>query len=286
MVRLSRFLMISILSLKIYWVYSQNPINPESQKLKSLFNGKNLKGWDTFIGPPIDDSGKHLSTLPEGLNQDSSHVFSVVQVDGENVIRISGEKWGGLITKNEFQNFHLRLEFKWGQQQWGPKKKAKKDSGILYYSVGDHGADFGNWMRSQEFQIEEGNCGEYWGVAGGSEEIHASRISDSSYVYNPKGPLTIFNEKSKSGRHCRKSQDSENPTGNWNTLDLYCFNGTSIHMVNQKIMMVLHNSAQISHGLIQPLIKGKIQLQSEGAEIFYKNIQVEKLNSLPQGLAD
>ena len=34
-----------------------------------------------------------------------------------------------------------------------------------------------------------------------------------------------------------------------------------------------------------PLTRGKIQLQSEGAEVFYKNIQIEKLNTLPEQYA-
>ncbi|WP_431210861.1 hypothetical protein ACQ86N_33630 [Puia sp. P3] len=44
----------------------------------SLFNGKNLKGWDSYLKMPI------------GLNQDPHHVFTVVKDGDENVIRISG----------------------------------------------------------------------------------------------------------------------------------------------------------------------------------------------------
>jgi hypothetical protein len=47
------------------------------------------------------------------------------------------------------------------------KKNKKRDSGLLYHSVGKYGADYGAWMRSQEFQIEETNTGDYWGVAAG-----------------------------------------------------------------------------------------------------------------------
>src|SRR5881392_2048258 len=77
-----------------------------------LFNGKDLGGWDTWIGPPLDDAGKKLTETPVGLNNDPNHVFTIVKDNGENVIRISGEKWGGISTKEEYENFHLQLMFK------------------------------------------------------------------------------------------------------------------------------------------------------------------------------
>ncbi len=39
------------------------------------------------------------------------------------------------------------------------------------------------------------------------------------------------------------------------------------------------------HQVNVPLIKGKIQLQSEAAEVFYKNIQIKKLDQLPEEYA-
>jgi Domain of Unknown Function (DUF1080) len=246
-----------------------------------LFNGKNLAGWDSYIGPPLDDAGKKTSDIPVGLNKDPANVFSVTELDREKVIRISGEKWGAISTKDEYANFHLHLMFKWGRLSWGQKKKKKKDSGLLYFSVGPYGADYGAWMRSQEFQIEEGNCGDYWGVAGGMQDIPVVKKSDSEYVYSPGGQTFTFSAGSKVGRHCIKQGDAENPTGEWNTLDLYCHGDTSVHVINGKIMMVLYNSRQMESGHSIPLVKGKIQLQSEGAEIFYKQILIESLNKIP-----
>jgi hypothetical protein len=37
--------------------------------------------------------------------------------------------------------------------------------------------------------------------------------------------------------------------------------------------------------VVTPLTKGRIQLQSEGAEIFYRDITVEPINSLPKIVA-
>ncbi|HEY6977323.1 MAG TPA: DUF1080 domain-containing protein [Chitinophagaceae bacterium] len=253
----------------------------QNNNWQQLFNGKDFSGWDTYIGPPLDDAGKKLSDIPVGLNKDPKHVFTVVDDNREKVIRISGENWGGISTKKEYADFHLQLKFKWGSLTWASKKGRKRDSGLLYFAVGEHGADYGAWMRSQEFQIEEGNCGDYWGVAGGMEDIPAIKKSDSEYVYAPAGQLYTFNATNNVGRHCIKRGDAENPSGEWNTLDLYCHGDTSVHVINGKVMMVLYHSQQMENGNTLPLNKGKLQIQSEGSEVFYKNIMIKPLDAIP-----
>lgn len=249
-----------------------------------LFNGKDLTGWDTYLGPPLDNTGKMLSETPVGLNNDPNHVFTIVKDGAENVIRISGQEWGGISTKKEYDNFHLQLQFKWGSLTWGQKKGHKKDSGLLYFAVGKHGADYGAWMRSQEFQIQEGDCGDYWGVAGAVQDIRAVKKSDKEYVYDPAGERYTFSEATNTGRHCIKNPDAEKPSGEWNTVDLYCHGDTSVHMVNGKVVMVLYNSKQMDNGKLTPLIKGKLQIQSEGAEVFYKDIKLRSINAIPAEL--
>jgi hypothetical protein len=251
---------------------------------KSLFNGKDLSGWDIYIGPDLDDNGKPITNIPVGLNNDPRQVFTVVSDNGENVIRVSGQNWGAIITKNEFENYHLQLQFRWGSLSWGQKKGKKKDSGLLYHSVGKYGADYGAWMRAQEFQIEEGNTGDYWGCAGGEADIPADKKSETDYVYDPRGTLLRFSQESKQGRHCIKQGDAENPSGQWNTLDLYCHGDTSIHVVNGKVMMVLYHNQQSGNGKDLPLTKGRIQLQSEGAELYYRHLKIQPIDRLPAEL--
>jgi hypothetical protein len=258
--------------------------NVRKDHWKQLFNGKDLTGWDTYIGPDLDDNGKPITGTPFGLNNDPRHVFTIVKDNRENIIRISGENWGAISTKEEYQNYHLQLQFKWGVLLWGQKKGKKKDSGLLYHSVGKYGADYGAWMRSQEFQIEEGNCGDYWGVAGGMAETPAIKKSETEYVYNPQGTLMVFSQDSPQSRHCIKQGDGEYPTGQWNTVDLYCHGDTSIHVVNGKVMMVLYHNRQLDNGKELPLTKGKIQVQSEGAEVFYKQIRIQSIDRLPAEL--
>lgn len=250
----------------------------------TLFNGKNLKGWDTYVGPAYDTTLKKFTGPPVGVNTDPNKVFTVVKVDGKSAIRISGENFGGISTQQSFENYHLQLEFKWGQLKWHPKRSAKRDSGLLYHAVGPHGADGGFWMRSQEFQIQEGDCGDYWGVAGGIADVPAVRQDESRFVYTPGAALLTFRDKGPNGRNCVKYSDAERPTGEWNVIDLYCFGDTSVHVVNGKVTMVLFNLRQSDNGGEIPLTKGKLQLQSEGAEILYRNLSVENIEEIPQSL--
>ena len=94
----------------------------------------------------------------------------------------------------------------------------------------------------------------------------------------------LFKDKSPNGRNCIKDGDGEKAWGEWNTIDLYCFGDTSVHMVNGKVVMILYKLREPQGTGDKALTKGKIQIQSEGAEIFYRNLEVEKITRLPKSL--
>ena len=255
---------------------------PNEAEWQTLFNGHDLSGWDTYLGPTYDTVQNRFDTLSiPGLNNDPKNVFTVVQEDGATAIRISGEGFGGISTLEEFENFHLRLEFKWGKLKWHPRKDKKRDSGILYYAVGPQGAGYGNWMRSQEFQVQEGDCGDYWSVDGSIIDIPAVGSEIEKYVYDSSAALLPFSYTSEYGRRCIKNPDGEKPNGEWNIVDIYCLGGASVHVINGKTVMQLFNSRQPFEGKEIPLTKGKIQIQTEGAEIFYRNIQLQSITEIP-----
>jgi hypothetical protein len=250
---------------------------------QSLFNGKDLSGWDTYLGPAYDTIQNKRDTLSiPGLNQDPNNVFSVVNVDNAPAIRISGSHNGGISTLSEFENYHLTLEFKWGTLKWHPRKDRKRDSGLLYHAVGPHGADYGFWMRSQELQIQEGDCGDYWGVAGGIMDIPANGDAPEKYVYDPTAALLDFSGTSPHGRRCIKNPDAEKTSGEWNRVEIYCHGDTAVHIINGVVNMVLYHSRQLEGGKEIPLTKGKIQIQSEGAEIYYRNLQLQSVAKIPE----
>jgi hypothetical protein len=206
----------------------------------------------------------------------------VVNVDGQPAIRISGETFGALTTHKEYENYHFKLEFKWGEKRWPPREKAVRDSGLLYHCVGPHGAAGSYWMRSQELQIQEKDCGDYWSVAGAIVDVEAEPLT-------PKGPL-VWRKSAKKhtvpgeklfGLRIVKDPDNEKPSGEWNTVELMTVGSTSLHIVNGKVNMVLTNSRHMVDGKELPLTKGKLQIQSEGAEVYYRNMAIKPLVKIP-----
>jgi len=279
-----KFLIIIIL----FVAFSCTPTkNADTQAIKweVLFDGADINKWETYLGPCFDEGvtwDNINSQKPVGLNNDPKDIFSIVEINGEKVLRISGECWGGIFTKASYENYHLQFQFKWGQKKWFPRENDKRDSGLLYHGIDDHGEHDLFWLKSLEFQIQEGDCGDFWGVGKTIVDVPAKSVNnDSIFMYDPTGPLLTFTEGSEYGRNCKKYPDAENPSGEWNTVDLYCLGEKSIHMMNGKITMVLENARYMLDGKEVQLKNGKIGLQSEAAEVFYKNIKLAPIEELP-----
>ena len=135
-----------------------------------LFNGTSFDGWETFLGRPHrssdvpgtrDAKGEYVA--PIGVGRDPKGVFSIVKLDGGPAIRVTGEIYGALTTIREFADYHLRFDFKWGSRKWPQRGELPRDTGCCYHAVGPHGASYGYWMQSCEFQIMEGDCGDFYG---------------------------------------------------------------------------------------------------------------------------
>jgi hypothetical protein len=251
---------------------------------------KKLSHWDNYLSfrlpvgyngdIPKDKDGK--PTNPVGFNKSGYDVFTVIEENNEPILRISGEIYGCLISKEEYSNYHLSLKVKWGDAKWDPRKKLLKDSGILYNSIGPVGTDYWrSWMLSQEFQIMEGHFGDYWSQINSAIDIKAfipegemmNAVADESQSFIP------FGEEGVAG-FCMRSANYEKVPGEWNTIELICFNGNSLHIVNGHVVMILRNSRYVKDAKAYPMIKGKIQIQSEAAEIYYKEIKIQRLEFL------
>src|SRR5437899_8411951 len=65
-------------------------VSPPASKWKRLFNGKDLSGWDTWLGPRGDGNRDPAvdKETPIGLNTDPLGVSTIVTKDGAPAIRI------------------------------------------------------------------------------------------------------------------------------------------------------------------------------------------------------
>ena len=240
-----------------------------------LFDGKSLAPFYTW--------------LVDTHREDPLRVFSVVdQVDGAPAIRISGERWGGLVTREAYRDYRLVVEFRWGLATWGNRKEAARDSGILIHGQGEDGntgADGnGAWMRSIEAQIIEGGVGDFILVAGFDAEgrkllprmsARAGTDRDGEPVFDPEGEVREF----ESGRinwfgrdpdwadrlGFRGPQDVESPLGEWTRLEVVANGDRITHIVNGKV---------VNEGTRASLTEGRILVQSEGAEIYFRRIDL------------
>lgn len=261
---------------------------------RPLWNGSTLDGWTIWQQRPEPTSqvpglargpdGKY--TEPIGAGRDPLGVFSVVRDEsGQAAIRISGEVFGELRTKESFQNYHLKLQFRWGQKKWPPRDKPEtpRDSGLLYYVHSDPGAGGRTWARSTELQIQEHDVGDLYAI-GSVVAVRAKARKDTKpllFDYDPAGDWTFFSQNQGEPGRCIKQPDNEKPSGEWNTVELVAFGDDTIHIVNGKVVMRLHGPLRIDRDLPAPVTSGPIILQSEGAEVFYRDIQIRPITAVP-----
>jgi hypothetical protein len=262
-----------------------------------LWNGRDFAGWTTWLGKPHastvladeprDAKGNYTRQI--GANRDPLEVFTVAMVDGQPAIRISGQVFGELRTTESFSNYHLRLQFKWGEKKWPPRDKpeTQRDSGLLYRVHAEPGAEGRIWARSTELQIQERDVGDLYAI-GSFIFVRSKRRAGSGnattkaiYDYDPKGAWYAFAQVPGQDGRCVKQPDAEKPTGEWNTVELVCFGEDSIHIVNGEVVMRLHRTLRIDTPTPQPVTSGPLILQSEGAEIFYRNVELRPITAVP-----
>jgi hypothetical protein len=243
-----------------------------------LFDGKSLTNFDGWL---VD----HHEADPE-------RVFTVVdQIDGAPAIRISGKFWGGLLTKQAYRDYRLVIEYRWGGATWGERKTRTRDSGVLLHAQGRPGntrADFnGPWLRSVEFQIIEGGVGDIILVGGYNDAgeqlrptltVKSRKDRDGENVFDPQGEPKVFT----SGRinwwgrsedwadrlGFRGAQDVESPGLEWTRLEAVVEKGNLTYYVNGKL---------VNAGTDSSWTEGKIMIQSEGAEIYFRRMDLEPL---------
>ena len=246
----------------------------------------------TLVG--AGDLSKWYVHLQDAGNEDPRGVFKL-QPDG--VLRISGDGFGGLITKQEYADYHLVMEYRWGTETLLGRKGKARDSGLLLHCQGPDG-NFGGsagkpgpWMTSIECQVIEGGVGDILVLRGkdaqgavmeASATVEISRDRDGEAVWTKGGEKQVFprgrinwygrDPDWKDVAGFRGAKDVDSPGQEWTTLECFCRGDTLEYRVNGTVV----NQATD----VLPK-QGKILLQTEGAELFVRKFELRPLPATP-----
>jgi hypothetical protein len=193
---------------------------------------------------------------PVGLDADVKDVFTIIHENGEPVLTVSGEIYGGLTNLESFENYHFSVEFKWGNKKLESGLDQKQDSGLLFHCYDSHGEFWGVWKRSLESQIQEADFGDFIGLSGTKADIRVAAHL-GAFLYDPQSETYEINRVD-----AWANPEPDKPNGEWDLLDLYTIGDTAIHVVNGIVVMVLENTTDYGG---KPPTRGQLQLQSEGA---------------------
>jgi hypothetical protein len=251
------------------------PVRPT--EVIKLFDGKTLGDCYTY--------------LKDTRYEDPRKVFRVT----DGMLHITGDGLGSIITKQEYADYHLVLEFKWGEKTWQNRMDKTKDSGLLIHSRGADGGYGGTWMPSIEVQIIEGGMGDYIMVAGNDKDgkpvpitltCESARDRDGEVIWQKGGQRETFDLKNRKrinwyGRDpdwadklgFRGKDDLDNSQTEWTRFDVICDGGHIQNYVNGTLVNEAFDATPES---------GRIQLQTELAEIFFRRWELYPVGKGPK----
>jgi hypothetical protein len=227
------------LSITVLLLAASAASHAAEEKVIHLLNGKDLGAFYTFL-------------TDFGVDKDPDGVFSIK--DGN--LRISGQHFGYVATKETYTNYRLVAEFKWGDQTWEPRKMNARDSGIVVHCVGPDKV----WPKGIEVQMIEGGTGDILVVEGAGLTVGGERKEGATSRFDRPGRNPWKDEIGFRGPN-----EIENPHGEWNTIEADC--------QGDHIQVTVNGHLTLEGGKAVPTA-GKILLQSEGAEVFFRRLDL------------
>lgn len=155
-------------------------------------------------------------------------------VDG--VIVCKGRPAGVMRTQTAYENYELVIEWR-----WAPGSKGGNSGCLIHCSTPRL---MGPWPKSVEVQLQSGNAGDFWMIG---EQIKGQGDT-------PKGR-----------RWANLTDKAEKPVGEWNTM--------KIRAVGD-VVTVWVNGELVNEGSKCSVTKGAICLQSEGAEVQFRKVEL------------
>lgn len=236
----------------------------------SLLNGRDLSGWYTVL----QRSGRGFAEQKRmvTIEDEMLHVLGN-EVNGENY------ESGYLATNAEFENVRIRVEYRWGQKQFGQRAIAKRDNGLLYGVVGADKV----FPRCVECQIEEGDVGDFFLVDGvrGIQTKHDNGLFGYNITREHGFPPPSGKPPASEPVTGRMIKDGNfEMLDGWNTVEVIFQGDRAAQIVNGRCVNVVTNLQQpdpANHGSYIPLTRGKIAIEIEFAEIWYRRIEVKAI---------
>jgi hypothetical protein len=193
-----------------------------------------------------------------GVDKDTDHVFTW---EKDGVLHISGQHYGYMATKQtNFTNYKLVAEFKWGDKTWAPRHGNARDSGVLVHFVGKDGV----WPKSIECQMIEGGTGDILVVSGAYLTVNGVRKGPGIARFDRPGRNPWQDVAGFRGPH-----EIENPHGQWNRIELIAY---------KDLISISINGHTTHTGTAASPTAGKILVQSEGAEVFFRRLDLYPLD--------
>lgn len=241
-----------------------------------LFNGKDLSGFYTW--------------LQDTKRDDPRGVFTVTDA---GLLRISGDGFGYLSTRQSFRNYRLVVEFKWGTRNWRGREGKARDSGIFLHSAGPDGNSLdgnGAYKAAVECQIMQGAVGDLMLINGRRKDgsrvpvrltapVTPRRDADGWPTWHRGGqPVTLemggrlnWFAKDAAWRDVldfRGRRDVESPPQEWTRIECVCDGNRITVLVNG---VVVNEATKVSPS------EGPILLQCEGSEIYFRTVELHPL---------
>jgi hypothetical protein len=187
-------------------------------------------------------NGRDLTGWKPYLDPKSTATPEQVWSVRDGTIICQGQPFGYLRTEQDYGNYVLRVEWRWPAGD-----RPRRNSGVFVHVNGPDNI----WPRGAEAQLMSGRAGDFWLVGGYKLSIDPDR----------KDP--------KSDRHWfRLPGEYEKPIGDWNQYEITC---------RDRDIEVKINGKLANSGTDAETTSGAIILQSEGAEIHFRNVTLERL---------
>ena len=237
---------------------------------RPLFNGKNLDGWYTFLQKHGRDSDPDkIITIENGLIHLYKHA-----THGDHVVQ------GYIGTDQEHSDYHLRVQYKWGEKKFKPRFEILRDAGIYYHHVGRDWV----WPRAMQYQVEKTNIGDIVTVGNLQYDTWVDpKTRDErkpTFMLREDGGVEQMHGHQAGITHLAHRGQWEQP--GWNQIEIVCRGDCSEHWLNGKLVAKCKNIQQPVEGAgnkkwFAPLTKGRILLEIEAAEIFFRNVEIKDL---------